>query len=262
MKQKVYFDFVNVAKLILAIFIVALHSSLVPVHSLLMTLLCRLGVPYFFVASGFFLQRKCIGRETGNAVKEYIKRLSLPYSVFSIIWIIQLLIDKIIARVGFQAFLLELIQSIIFYPGGALWYVWASIISVLMLYPFMRKKKLLLALPLGAALFMVGLLANNYYFIADESMWLKPIVDGYLRVCLVSNNAPFVGFVFLLIGMLICEYYEKITERISFKGLIRFLIFLKIYWRNIKLKKLRWKNYFLRLIIRIMQSLYMLLGEH
>jgi hypothetical protein len=130
----------------------------------------------------------------------------------------QLLIDDAIGGLGIWDSLIQLIQYILFYPRGALWYVWASIIGVLMLYPFMRKKKFLLALPLGAALFMVGLLANNYYFIADGSPWLKPIVDGYLEICLVSNNAPFVGFVFLLIGMLICEYYEIITERISLKG--------------------------------------------
>ena len=157
--------------------------------------------------------------------QELHKRLFLPYAVFSIIWIIQLLIDDAIGGLGFWDSLIQLIQYILFYPRGALWYVWASIIGVLMLYPFMRKKKLLLALPLGAALFMVGLLANNYYFIADGSPWLKPIVDGYLEICLVSNNAPFVGFVFLLIGMLICEYYEKITERISFKGGL-FLLFI------------------------------------
>lgn len=137
----------------------------------------------------------------------------------------QLLIDDAIGGLGIWDSLIQLIQYILFYPRGALWYVWASIIGMLMLYPFMRKKKLLLALPLGAALFMVGLLANNYYFIADGSPWLKPIVDGYLEICLVSNNAPFVGFVFLLIGMLICEYYEKITERISFKGGL-FLLFI------------------------------------
>ena len=211
MIQKTYFDCVNIAKLILAIAVVAMHCALVPDHSLIMILLCRLGVPYFFVASGFFLQRKCTVNPLSLAVKGYIKRLFSPYAVFSVVWIIQLLIDDAIAQTGFWEAALKLLQYLLFFPRGALWYVWASIIGVLMLYPFMKRNKLIHALPLGILLFAVGLLANNYYFIAESRAWLKPIVDGYLRIFLVSNNAPLVGFVFLLIGMLMSEYYDKLA---------------------------------------------------
>lgn len=216
MKQRAYYDFVNVAKLILAIAIVAMHSALVPDHTWPMTFICRLGVPYFFVASGFFLQKKCVCNETRNAVKGYCRRLLLPYGVFCAVWIVQQLIDDALAKAGMIKTMVGLIQQLVFYPGGALWYVWASILGAWMLYPFLKRKKLFLALPLGVLLFLLGLLANNYYFLADGSAWLKPIVDGYLRICLVSNNAPFVGFVFLLIGMLISEYYDPIKEKIGF----------------------------------------------
>ncbi len=215
MKEKEYFDFVNVAKLFLAVAIVALHSALVPQPSLVMALICRLAVPYFFVASGFFLQRKCTGDQVGNAVKGYIRRLFLPYAVFSVIWIVQLLVDDAIRQIGFRKAAVLLIQYIIFNPQGGLWYVWASIIGALMLYPIIKRKWLLQALPLGIALFMIGLLANTYYFAIEGSVWLKSIVDGYLRVFLVSNNAPFVGFVYLLIGMIISEHYELLREKIS-----------------------------------------------
>ena len=215
MKEKEYFDFVNVAKLFLAVAIVALHSSLVPQPSLVMALICRLGVPYFFVASGFFLQRKCTGDQVGNAVKGYVKRLFLPYAVFSVIWIVQLLVDDAIQQMSVKEAVVGLIRHLAFYPLGALWYVWASIIGVLLLYPFIKKKWLLRALPLGLALFAVGLLANTYYFAIEGSARLKTIADGYLRIFLASNNAPFVGFVFLLIGMIISEHYELLREKIG-----------------------------------------------
>ena len=225
-KQKSnYFDFVNVAKFILAVSIVAMHCALVPDHSWLMTLVCRLGVPYFFAASGFFLQKKCSATDTGASVKRYIKRLLLPYSVFSAVWMIQMLIDDATVHTGASDVIVNILQHLIFFPRGALWYVWASILGVLMLYPFMKRGKLLRALPLGIALFMVGLLANNYYFIADSSSWLKPVVDGYLRIFLVSNNAPFVGFVFLLIGMLINEHYDRIRDIISVRITTVMLLF-------------------------------------
>ncbi len=214
MSRSEYFEFVNIAKLILAVAIVAMHSALVPGDSLLMTLICRLGVPFFFVASGFFLQKKCADGNCDTAVKGYYKRLLLPYAVFSAVWIAQMLIDGAMGGLGVKESVISLIQHILFYPRGALWYIWASILGVLMLYPFMRKNQLIDALPLGIALFMVGLLANNYYFVANGSGWLKPVVDAYLRVFLVSNNAPFVGFVFLLIGMLLNEYYDNLIRTV------------------------------------------------
>ena len=214
-QNKTYFDFVNITKLILAISIVAMHCGLVPERSWLMTFVCRLGVPYFFVASGFFFERKLRRDTPKNAVKLYIKRLLLPYSVFSVVWILQMLIDNALGHVGVWETVLRLAQSILFYPRGELGYVWASIIGVLMLYPFLKRKKLLLALPIGLALFAAGLLANNYYFAAAKSPWLKTAVDAYLKVCLVSNNGPFVGFVFLLIGMLISERYDWIVEHVN-----------------------------------------------
>lgn len=223
MSRKQYFDGVNIAKLILALAIVAMHSAWISDHTLPMTLVCRLGVPYFFVASGFFLQRKCAAKGSGAAVKAYIGRLLLPYAVFSAVWILQLLIDDVVGRTGLRESVIKLLQYIVFYPRGALWYVWASILGALMLLPFLKRKKLLLALPLGVVLFAVGLLANNYYFLAAGSAGLKSVVDGYLRICLVSNNAVFVGFVFLLIGMLMSEYYDKITEKI---GVISGLVIL------------------------------------
>ena len=214
MNRREYFDFVNIAKLILAVAIVAVHCALVSDDSPLMLLLCRLGVPYFFIASGFFLNNKCADGNCESAVNRYIKRLMLPYAVFSAVWIAQMLIDDAIGGFGMKESAISLIQHILFFPRGALWYVWASILGVLMLYPFMKRGKLIRALPLGVALFAVGLLANNYYFIADSSRWLKPAVDAYLRIFLVSNNAPFVAFVFLLLGMLMAEYYDKLIRAI------------------------------------------------
>ena len=225
MKQKVYYEFVNIVKLLLAISVVAMHCALVPDRSMLMLLVCRLAVPYFFLASGFFLKRKIGEDEPSGAVKGYLRRLLLPFSIFSIVWIAQMLVDDAIEGLGIGESILGVIQSILFFPRGALWYVWASILGVVMLYPFLRKRKLIYALPVALVLYIAGLLANNYYFLANGITWLKPIVDGYLSICLTSNNAPFVGFVFLLIGMLISEYDEKLAGK---RGVIACALLLAV----------------------------------
>ena len=241
MKQKTYFDFVNVTKLLLAISIVAIHSALVSKYAYSMALICRLGVPYFFVASGFFLQKKSKSGHTSDAAKGYLKRLFLPYAVFSVIWILELTIDYYLEGLSLGESVLRIIQFLVFCPNGGLWYVWASMIGVLLLYPFMQRRKLLHGLPIGVALFAIGLLANNYYFLAEQSTWLKPVVDRYLEICIASNNGLFVGFVFLLIGMLISEYYDAITERVTIKvGL--FLLGVSLVLSILELRFIRSKE--------------------
>ena len=56
------------------------------------------------------------------------------------------------------------------------------------------------------------------YFIA-EGTTLQPVVDGYLKICLTSNNGVFVGFLFLALGAFVEQY--RLYERSS---LIRILI--------------------------------------
>lgn len=129
--------------------------------------------------------------------------------VFSVIWIIQYIIDGIIAGDSAGKIALETLQLVVFCPKGALWYIWASIIGALMLLPFIKKDKLGLAVAVGAVLYVFALLCNNYYFFTGGTA-LRGIVDTYTKICIGPNNGVFVGFIMLAMGFVCERYGEKI----------------------------------------------------
>lgn len=217
----------------MALAVVAMHSNLVDNNSLINPLFCRIAVPYFFIASGFFMYEKCLV-DTDAAVKKYNMRLMLPYIAFSLIWIIQYIIDGIIERTHVFKLLLSILQNILFFPRGALWYVWACIVALLLLKPFIKRRILPYAVCLGLLLYCVGLLANNYYFITDSIPVLKKIVDYYLVIFLTSNNGVFIGFIYIAIGMFIKQYYSKVT--LSVVSIIAFVSFIVYYAEIIYVK--------------------------
>ena len=92
----------------------------------------RLSVPFFFVASGYFLFNKLYNSSDKQlCIKNYIKRLIIPFAFWVIIDFIPLkLIPAIINKEGIKIFIMRTIRALIFYPWGAMWYILALIITM------------------------------------------------------------------------------------------------------------------------------------
>ena len=88
----------------------------------------------------------------------YEKRLLFPYIIFSTINILLASIEMALNGEHIFKIVLKIIRSVIFYPYGALWYVWASMIAVFLLYWFIKKDKIRLAIISGVLLYGMGLL--------------------------------------------------------------------------------------------------------
>jgi len=126
-----------------------MHTSLLnqfsePVYWYVMHLLFRLAVPFFFVASGFFLGKKMLpiadNREKRIAVCiQYAKKLIPSFLFWSTIGLIWYTITLIRSRVPHIP--LKVIQTAIFYPQGAMWFVSASIFAVLAIGQLWNYKK-------------------------------------------------------------------------------------------------------------------------
>ena len=222
---KPQYQWVDILKFFFCVCIIALHTSLVPapVGFWVVKIVFRLGVPFFFTASGFFLSKSCRSRGAEAGIKRYCLRLFQLLWVFSIIWIIQFAVDGIvISKAGVSKTLLKILQQIVFYPRGALWYIQASIIGALMLLPFLKRKRLPSAILLGVILYGFAEISSNYYFVVEGTA-LQPIVDGYLKTCITSSNGVFVGFLFLALG--VCVEQFRLYER---KALIRILLVISL----------------------------------
>ncbi len=207
---------IDVARMFFCVCIVFLHSGayhLMPEEWLFQHCVLRLAVPFFFVTSGFFLGK---GMLQENGRKEYLikyeKRLLYPYVVFSIINTALSTTEMLLRGESGIRTLLKQIRAVIFYPNGALWYIWACMIAAALLYLVLCRNKLEVGIVLGTLLYLAALLMNSYYFLT-EGRWIRKFIDLYLRIAVSPRNGIFVGFLFMGIGVLLAKNEKRIEEK-------------------------------------------------
>lgn len=183
----------------------------------------RLAVPFFFVATGYFLTLKVKkdSNDIDDVYKKYIKRLLLPLAVFSLINVILETI-KMSAYASGPVIFREIIRHVIFYPWGALWFVQACIVGSLLLYPFVCRAKNFSAVILGCVLYCWALICNNYFFVVQNTV-VEPYVNAFMNLCVSARNGVFVGFVYMAIGAVIANRRIRIP---NFLALVFVLVYL------------------------------------
>lgn len=215
--MKKQYPLVDIFKLIFAISILAVHSNVFLGENntswFILHGFCRLGVPFFFVASGFFLAIS-LKKNNGSIdiVKKYIKRLLVPF----VFWVLLNFIPLFITwrHEPISTIALKTVQNLLLYPCGAMWYILALMISSILTYPFYKKKKLPICIIISAILYIFALLCNNYYFLI-ENTFVQGIIDNYLNIAVSARNGIFEGLLFVSIGMYIYELLNN--NKINFK---------------------------------------------
>ena len=226
-EEKINYDAVDIAKLFFCICIVASHTraiSYIPngYRGVINAVLIRASVPFFFIASGFFLYINVQKRGAGPACRRYILRMLPPLIIF-----------ETLGNIMYIAFLLyqgkkilnifdSLFRQIIFYPRSSMWYLQACIVGCIMLYVFFRRKApMIWPVLLGLPLFGIALLFNNYRFVCDY-IGIGRKADAVLRKCFSMRNGVFYGFLFLAIGGAIAEYHliDRIRGKLLWISLV------------------------------------------
>lgn len=218
MKRKQYF-IIDLLKYIFSIGIVALHTPVLSVFGeyeyFVEKAIVRLGVPFFFVASGFLLGSKLQKVDDNDlpAHKEifmnYTKRLLKPLIFFEILAIILKL--HVYFKESILLGCIRIIRSIIFYPGGKLWYIWACIVGVWIIYFIKKIKCGKWILFIGGGLYLFALINNSYYFVVENTFLVK-IVQLNITVTSSARNGLFVGFFFLTIGIFCFKIHNKLVN--------------------------------------------------
>lgn len=222
--KKVYKG-IDLSKFILAIFVVAIHthpfeSIQNPEFKLIWFTLLNLAVPYFFIASGFFLFIKLSNHADFSSrlkvVKTYTIRIIKLYIYWTIlflpitIWDLannQLPISKD-AVSFFRGFLL-IGENFYSWP---LWYLLSMIISLIIIYFLMLKKvKLQTIFIISVILFIIAVTVNQ--LISLESF--NPILISVKDIISKSFGTArlFTGMVYIMIGAMFA------TQKIRFTNL-------------------------------------------
>ena len=170
----------------------------------------RLSVPFFFVASGFFLGKKNRQntKKRRNYFGSYLKRLAFLYVVWGIPAIGIDLAYAIHNGMGLsQALKVELHKTILLH-NGIMWYIGALIFAIAVIYFLNTEKRLRISIILGCAAYMAGMLLDSYSGITTGTP-MAAVVLWYKQTFLSVNNGFFVGFVFTAIGYREAFYPQK-----------------------------------------------------
>ncbi len=202
---------IDIAKLLAAIMIIALHTSpladISQIADKALIGLCRIGVPIFFTMSAylFFLKQG----DYGPRLKKYCLRI-LKY------WIVYSILGIIILR---PLFGINLLRTFLFDGFGVVWFFHGLIVAMclfVLLLTLSGEKKLkwfVYAIPI--ILYVCALVMNTYFSIlpGGGQRWLE---TWYYPVFVTARNGFFSGTIYMLIGYCIAKRDKTYTLKSSF----------------------------------------------
>lgn len=175
------------------------------------------GVAYFFVASGYFLGKKLQENadRIWSIIKNYCIRLLWSLLFWDVINVIVEIINAMRNGISLSSKAKEIIMELLFHPGGAMWYIQALIVGVLMWGWFINHNRINLGMIVGVILYVTGSLANSSYYMVEGTS-LEGVVNRYLSIFDTPRNGVFAGF--MLAGLGIYIAYKKIEVNDDNRG--------------------------------------------
>ncbi len=197
--------------------------------------IARIAVPFFFIASGFFLFRKISFSNFSCSISnKYALRILRLYLTWTLIYA-PFIIKKIVGSPkGILYGVIEFGRDFVFRGSiSHLWYLSALIVAVLLLSLLIRYKvdiKLILAA--GVFLYIIGLFAQSWFGLIEPLRDASPMIWGFLRgvkkIIGTTRNGLFEGFLFVAIGMCFAQCNIQISIKKSVIGFIVSMILLAI----------------------------------
>lgn len=228
---------VDVFKFLAAILIVAIHTNPFSgsVIDYYFTCFCRIGVPFFFIASSFFFFKK-----NHPNIKQYTLRLSKLYILWFLIEL-PLIYHYFFIEANYSSMLikvLNLIRSILFSnTWGASWFVMASILSVNIVFFLSRKlsNKQILIIAIGA--YIISLLSSSYYGLFVQLLDYR-FHNLFILICMAFHpaNSFIIALIYIVLGKYIAENERVLVSTYSSISLFAILLIvlilgcIEVYW--------------------------------
>ncbi|UOK42438.1 MULTISPECIES: acyltransferase family protein [Flavobacterium] len=217
---------IDILKLGLSFLIVALHifpvSGLKGIQGILsyeiVNGITRIGVPTFFIISGYLLRNKL--NDKAYLIK-YAKRILILFLVWQLIYLPDLIRFYKLGRFSTFDLVLKLV-----YGYWHLWYLQATVCAVFMLY-FLRMQSVSKKIIMALLLFFAGYVFQLAYKI--NLLNDVPALKLLYEVTGTSRNFIFMGYPFLVLGTLY-ESWRKAVAKINFLFMpFWILLFAEVY---------------------------------
>lgn len=200
-------------KIITAILIIAIHMA--PLSSinenidfLFTYVICRIGVPFFLMVTGFFVLPKAL--ENRKALVQYTIKIIKIYILCIIIYLPVNIYAKQLIGIGVLGILKKIFIVGTFYH---LWYFPALILGIWITYfitkYFGKKKSIIIVF----VLYAIGLFGDSYYGIIENIPFIENIYQGIFDIFDYTRNGIFYVPMFLYLGYVAKDRKYKISNK-------------------------------------------------
>lgn len=194
--EKKNYALIDFARIFFALGIIGIHTDFLLQYEwgyYVHTNIFRLGVPFFFLTSGYFLSKK----KAKGAIKDFIKRFLWIYLILNLFYII---ISMIKVSDFTAANLLNNLWNLV--TGKSLltvWFVGALVLSAVVLMHMKTEKSLKISIVISLVLYFIGLLFNTYNFLLIGTE-LEFLYNFLVRNFTSNCNFIFIGYFYFAFG--------------------------------------------------------------
>ena len=239
MNDRTAYTGIDYFRLAAALLVITIHTSPLAfcsetVDFILTRIIARAAVPFFLMASGFFLisQYACDARK----LWAFLKKTAALYGISIVLY---LPLNLYNGYFSMEHFLPELVKDLVF-DGTMyhLWYLPGSMLGAGIAWYAVRRWGLKKALPGTLVLYAVGLFGDSYYGISEKIPFLSAFYTDLFEITDYTRNGIFFAPVFLVMGGIAAEEAARgktIPLRICGAGLAA--SFLLMSWEGLLLRK-------------------------
>lgn len=212
-------------RLAAAFMIVAIHTA--PLASFSATadylftyVFCRIGVPFFFMVTGYFVLAPALSNkeESNGRLWFHLKKMGLLYAAAALLYApVMVYAGQFTQFHSVGSVLKALLVDGTFYH---LWYLPASITGILVLVLLARacRNRWNLLVPAVALLYLIGLGGDTYYGLLSHNLFLKGFYDGIFAFSTYTRNGIFFAPTFLLLGAAVRRRKHRLSPSVCAAG--------------------------------------------
>lgn len=209
---------IDLAKYICALLVVAIHTfpfeDISPSFNLFfISTICRIAVPFFFIASSFFLFRKVSVKEdkidpvSSNRplLFQYLRRIGILYLAWTVIYLPYTIWNY--AQAGFSwSGLLGWIRD--FFLNGSYYHLWflpALLLGMVIVWLLYERKGLIYALEISFGLYVFGYIINVYGPLWETMNGVSIVYEFFIKVLGTARDGFFFAPIFISLGAFVAK---------------------------------------------------------
>lgn len=221
MSRKKIYKGIDQFRWIAAILIITIHTS--PLLSfwetgdfILTRIFARVGVPFFFMTSGFFLFSE--GVSDTELLKKFLKKTAWIYGMSILLYLPVNLYNDYFSM---DQLLPNLIRDLIF-DGTMyhLWYLPASVLGAVIAWYLIRKVSYGRTFLISMVLYLIGLLGDSYYGLVESIPGVSYVYELLFQTFDYTRNGLFFAPLFFVMGGLIRGNYFRYRKKDSVPELL------------------------------------------